>query len=345
VNLIERAIHLGAVVMVLSLAACGGGGSSFVPASPTASPAPTAAPLAALRYVAFGDSTTRGVGSTLANGDDGECAPANTDSALPSPANCPSGMGFAPLFARQLTNGTPNSAFVDLGVPGATLDGTDENYANQSWGPYTSGVHADLLDTELAAVNLQNADVVTVYIGKNDVNVLYEAVTNAQANVYNAPDQPSRIQAAISDFGTRYQAAVKKIRSLMRPDARLIVFNLMNVGRQPGTVIDAQPTVDKTVLQALSVGITLNYINPLVAPGNTSGVYAVIDMLCAMPSNYDASEYSSDGVHPNDDGYAKLEAAVYSVVANGPQAPANSCLYTTGAPSGPSPISVRRATE
>jgi lysophospholipase L1-like esterase len=250
-------------------------------------------------------------------------------------------MGYAPRLARWLAGGSlsstvDNTNFTDLGIGGATLDSTDQNLANQPWGPYTGGVHANLMDNEVApyAGILSKADLVTVYIGKNDVNTLYEAVRNSYY-----PDAASAVNA----FGARYVSYIHQIRNDMPQGSRLVVLNLMNVGLQPGSVIDRESTYDKQLLQTLSVSITQNYINPLASD---PAVFAVVDMLCGVASNYDANYYSSDGVHPNDAGYGNIAQAIYTTITTSPRppAPAGSCPNTQGAPAGYT-SAVRRMTK
>jgi lysophospholipase L1-like esterase len=73
----------------------------------------------------------------------------------------------------------------------------------------------------------------------------------------------------------------------------------------------------------LSVGITTTVLNP-----NTSSGALVIDLMCD-PRSYQASTYSSDGMHPNDTGYAWMAAEVVAAATTSYRAPPSSCPQMT----------------
>ena len=77
-------------------------------------------------------------------------------------------------------------------------------------------------------------------------------------------------------------------------------------------------------MQAITTGIDQNVID-----GVTYFNIRVVDLLCS-PASYVASNFYTDGFHPNDAGYAALASAFESqILAGTPVTPASSCSYAT----------------
>jgi lysophospholipase L1-like esterase len=100
-----------------------------------------------------------------------------------------------------------------------------------------------------------------------------------------------------------------------------LVANLPNFSQIPvGLALAAQDPAAGQALAAVSVSFDLNVINKLAASG-----IPVADLLC-NPTSYQASNFYTDGFHPNDSGYAALAAVLYAdLIATSPPAPNNSC--------------------
>jgi lysophospholipase L1-like esterase len=76
--------------------------------------------------------------------------------------------------------------------------------------------------------------------------------------------------------------------------------------------------------QRIAVAMTKTVVNPLV-----SSNLVVVDLLCDSRS-YIPSFYSSDGLHPNDAGYAYIASEVVKAITSASYpAPQNSCPAMT----------------
>ena len=106
---------------------------------------------------------------------------------------------------------------------------------------------------------------------------------------------------------------------------RIIVLNLPNFAGLP--FMAGRTARQKRWIERLSVGFSTAGANRLAAQG-----VLVVDLLCDARS-YQASNYSSDGFHPNDQGHAFLAGEVLKAVtaASWPP-PASSCSEMQQAP-------------
>jgi lysophospholipase L1-like esterase len=104
-----------------------------------------------------------------------------------------------------------------------------------------------------------------------------------------------------------------------------VILNLPNLAGLPYAA--GRTPTEKRWLQQLSVGFTRQGANPFAAQGAL-----VIDLMCDARS-YQASNYSPDGFHPNDAGYAFLAGEVLAAYQAGTwPTPAGSCAEMTLAP-------------
>jgi lysophospholipase L1-like esterase len=78
--------------------------------------------------------------------------------------------------------------------------------------------------------------------------------------------------------------------------------------------------------QRLAVGMTRTVVNPLTAQN-----VVIIDLMCDSRT-YLASNYSSDGLHPNDSGYAFIASEVVRAVTSSYPVPQSSCSAMTIVP-------------
>ena len=289
------------VASVVSLAATAAG--PFPLPTPVSTPSPSAS---APAYVAMGDSVTVGYGTSAA-------CPPNQPPSLPSPPNCPAGAGYAPVVARALNGGAVNPSFVDLGISGAPINAADQAIGDASYGP--GGAFANVIANEMPFAAIANQDVITLYVGINDVDFFYAAATAGPG----ASNPTAYADNAIATFGSAYTSLVTQIRGQMKPGAKLILINLPNLGQIPRNAGQSQAPL----LTRMSVGIDQQYVNPLA-----SQVYAVIDLLCDSNS-YAVPMISADGLHPNDLGAANIANKITSALTGGAVAPASCPLLSS----------------
>src|SRR4029077_8536354 len=90
--------------------------------------------------------------------------------------------------------------------------------------------------------------------------------------------------------------------------------------------------------QRSAVGMTRTVVTPLA-----SSIVAIVDLMCDARS-YLTSNYSSDGLHPNDAGYAFIAGEVVKAITSSSySAPLASCPVQTSVP-GSSRLSCGRST-
>ena len=166
------------VVLVLGLSACTqlGIGDN----SPTA-PAGPPAPGSAIVYDALGASDADGVGSSV------ECPPFT---------DCPNGMGYVQVAARELKAQGFSVSLTNYGIPTAVI-GPDFQLLGQQ---NDRTIVGNLISNEMPFVR-QNATVVTIFAGGNDINT----ITAALGNGAGGTDQP--ISAPRADAGRGVKCA------------------------------------------------------------------------------------------------------------------------------------------
>lgn len=287
----QRSWFLAVALPILALSACSAG--TKTPSSP--SPAPPAN--SAIFYTAIGASDAQAIGSSV------ECIIPFSD--------CPNGMGYVQVAARQLrTNGfTVNLSNFGIGTATVGRDFQDLGNANGHF------VLANFIESEAPVMNA-NTTLITIFGGANDVNV----VTSAMGRGAGASDQIGYINSQIKAFGADYATLLGLLRG-RAPAARIVVLNLPNMGAMPFLAGASAP--QRQAAQLLSVGMTTTVMNPLTAQG-----VLIIDMMCDARS-YQAATYSSDGFHPSDFGYAWMAAEVVSAATTNYKSPQSSCAQMT----------------
>ena len=125
-------------------------------------------------------------------------------------------------------------------------------------------------------------------------------------------------------FGADYATLLNGIRA-RAPSARIVVLNVPNLAGLP--FLAGAPLAQRQAAQRAAVGMTRTVVNPLVAQN-----VAVIDVMCDARM-YLPSNYSSDGFHPNDAGYAFIAGEVVRAVTSGSYpAPQDNCSFMTLVP-------------
>jgi len=201
-------------------------------------------------------------------------------------------MGYVQVAVRSLQSQGFTVTLRNLGIPTAVI-GRDFQTLGQQYGRTIEG---NFIDQEMPFV-LGNSTVVTVFAGGNDVNV----ITAALGGGAGGGDPNGYIDAQVRAFGADYAALLAGIRRLA-PSARIVAVNVPNMAGLPylaGASID-----QRRAAQRASVGMTTTVVNPLVGQG-----VVVVDSMCDARS-YQPSNYYSDGLHPNDSGYAFIASEV-----------------------------------
>ena len=278
----------GFVLGVLALSACSAGRKT-TPSSPSPLPQPSTT----INYTAIGASDAQAIGSSV------PCI-------IPF-ADCPNGMGYVQVGARQLRANGFTVNLTNFGIFTATLGRDFQDLGNANG----HTVLANFVEGEAPSVSA-NTTLITIFAGGNDVNV----VTGALGHGAGASDQIGYINAQVKAFGADYAALLSLLRA-RAPQARIVVLNLPNMGTMP--FLAGASAQQRQAAQLLSVGMTTTVIDPLTAQG-----VLVIDMMCDARS-YQPATFSSDGFHPSDIGYAWMAAEVVSAATTSYKSPQASC--------------------
>ncbi len=287
-------IGWGGLVSLLALAglawvfpACGKG-----PTAPTDPPTPPA-PGSAIVYTAIGASDATGHGASV------ECFPF---------ADCPNGTGYVPLAARQLGAQGFKVTLRNRGIPTAVIGPDFQMLGRQ----YNHLIEGNFIEHEMPFV-WPDTTLVTIFAGGNEVNT----ITAALGGGAGATDQRGFIDSQVKAFGADYTTLINGIRT-SAASARIIALNVPNMAGLPFLAGASLP--QKQAAQRAAVGMTTTVVNALAGQN-----IAVIDLMCD-PRTYQVSNYSSDGFHPNDSGYAFIASEVIKATTSASYpAPRSSC--------------------
>lgn len=252
------------------------------PTNPTPPPNPNE-----VFYTAIGASDAIGYGGTA------PCVPLT---------ECPNGTGYVQTIARRLKDSGKTVNLLNLGIPGAVLSPSIEATA----AAIGRTVPGNFIDREAPFVQ-RSSTVVTVFAGGNDITTLAYAVQAGQGG----SDPIGWTSTQVRNWGNDLRTLITRIRD-RAPNARIIALNLPNFAGLP--LAQAYSLNEKRALQAVSVGLSAQ-VNAL-----TSMNVTVVDLMCDGRS-YGAGNYSGDGFHPNDSGYAYLTELLYPVAAGGSAPP------------------------
>ena len=247
---------------------------------------PTGPPLtgSTIYYSAVGASDANGVGSSV------PCVPFDID--------CGGGMGYVPVATRQLKSQGFNVTLLNLGIPTAVI-GRDFQTLGQQYNHVIAG---NFIDQEMMFVQ-PNATVVTIFAGVNEVNV----VTAALGGGAGGSDPNAYMDTQVKAFGTDYATLLAGVKT-RAGSPRIVLLNVPNPAGLPYLARASQS--QRQAAQRIAVAMTKTVVNPLV-----SGGIAVVDLMCDARS-YVTSNYSSDGMHPNDAGYAYIASEVVRAITS-----------------------------
>jgi lysophospholipase L1-like esterase len=244
------------------------------PAGPDPVPPPSAG--AAIVYAALGASDALGVGASV------PCLPF---------VDCLDGTGYVQVASRQLRAQGFSVNVSNLGLPTSVIGRDFELLGRQ----YDRQILGNFIDQELPLVR-QNATLVTIFAGGNEVNT----ITAALGGGAGAGNPAGYIDQQVAAFGADYATLLRGIRSRAEA-ARIVALNVPNVAAMP--FLAGASLAQRQAAQRAAVGMTAE-VNAL-----TAQAVIVVDLMCNDRS-YLTSSYSSDGFHPNDSGYAFIAAEV-----------------------------------
>lgn len=274
--------QLGVLLLLGVLGACSKSSSS--PENPTS---PTPPQSQDVHYTAVGASDAIGYGGSA------PCVPFT---------ECPSGTGYVQTVARRLRDQGRAVTLLNLGIPGAVLGPEIEGIARQ----LGRGTIGNFLERELPFV-ARGSTLVTIFAGGNDVNVVGSAIEAGLAGA----DPIAYGDNLARGFGRDLTMLVNGVRE-RAPGARIVLLNLPNLAALP--YVANRPLDQRRIFQALAVRFSAQ-ANALASSNVT-----VLDLMCD-PRSYIPSNYSSDGFHPNDAGYAYMAEVVFSAATTGTAPP------------------------
>jgi lysophospholipase L1-like esterase len=284
-----------ALLVATSFAACNHmmAPSSTTPAAP--------APGSTIVYTAIGASDATGHGGSV---------PCD----IPF-QSCPNGTGYVFVATRTLQAQGFTVNLLDLGIVTAVI-GPDFQTLGISNGRTIAG---NFIEFEMPFVDTKST-VVTVFAGGNEVNT----ITAALGNGAGASDQAGYIDAQVRAFGSDYSTLLAGIRA-RAGNPRIVALNVPNLAGLP--LLAGASTAQKQAAQRASVGMTTSVVNGLTSQG-----IVVVDLMCDSRS-YNPANYSSDGFHPNDAGYAFIASEVVrAITSSSYPAPQASCSAMTLVP-------------
>jgi lysophospholipase L1-like esterase len=267
--------------------------------SPTAPSGPPAAG-STIAYTAIGASDANGVGSSAV------CFPLT---------DCPDGMGYVPVTVRLLKSQGFSVNLLNLGIPTAVIGPDFEALGAQ----FNHTAVGNFIQREMPFVQ-QTATVVTIFAGLNEVNT----ITAALGGGAGGSDPNGYIDNQVKAFGADYTTLLNGIRD-RAGTPRIVILNVPNAAGLP--YLAGVPTAQRQAAQRAGVGMTRTVVNALV-----SSSVVVVDLMCDARI-YLASNYSSDGLHPNDAGYAFIAGEIVrAITSSAYPAPQASCASMTIVP-------------
>jgi lysophospholipase L1-like esterase len=262
-------------LLIAALLAMFGSGiaCSKLPDSPTTpSPTPNEGPIF---YTAIGASDGIGFGSSA------PCFPFT---------DCPDGAGYVQRLRRSLRDAFPSRTvgFRNLSVPGAVLSKAIFDLARDIGSPIEDAA-GNFVERQSPFVPAETTHV-TIFAGGNDANVIGKATLAGRGG----SDPNAYIDAQVRQWGVDLEDLIARIRA-RAPNARIVALNMINLAGAP--YISSRPASEKSIMQRIAVGIS-DRVNAL-----TTKNVLVVDLMCDARL-YLSANYSSDGFHPGDSGYA-----------------------------------------
>jgi lysophospholipase L1-like esterase len=221
-------------------------------------------------------------------------------------------MGYVPVTVRALKSQGFTVTDLNLGIP-TTVIGRD--FATLG-AKYNRIIVGNMIENEMPFVQT-NATIITVFAGVNEINTITAALGGGEGG----SDPNGFIDAQIRAFATDYTALLSGLRG-RAGNPRIIILNVPNPAGMP--FLAGASLGQRQAAQRAAVGMTKTAVNTLA-----SSSVAIVDLMCD-PRSYVASNYSSDGLHPNDPGYAFISSEVVKAITQSSYpAPQSSCAGMT----------------
>ncbi len=282
-----RANRLAVLFLTLTVVSTACNGSDGLPTSP--SPEGDT-----IGYPVLGASDGLGVGSSI------PCAPFDL--------GCENGTGYAQRLRRRFQSDGKTVLYTNLSVPGYVLSQAIVDLAGQVGRSDTPGAFLDRYPNFVPPTTTH----VTIFVGGNDANIIGTAVGAG----LGGGDPRGYINGHVSQWGRDLAELVSRVRN-RAPNARIVVYNLPNLGAAP--YMAGRSTTDRRIMQAVATGLA-DQVNALAGQG-----VAVVDLMCDARV-IQPSSFSGDGFHPSDAGYALMADLAYPALSTGGgPAPAPAC--------------------
>jgi lysophospholipase L1-like esterase len=273
----------------LSICGCSASGTGDSPTAPSTG--------SKVIYTAIGASDANGVGSSSV------CLPF---------VDCPTGMGYVPVAARQLRAQGFTVSLTNFGIPTAVISRGFQSLAVQ----YGRSVEGNFIDHEMPFVP-KDTTVTTIFAGINEVNT----ITRALGAGAGGGNPNAYIDEQVRVFGVDYATLIEGIRA-RAGQPRIVILNVPNAGAMPFQAGATQ--AQRQAAQRAAVAMSRTVVNRLA-----SGSVFIVDTMCD-PRSYQPGLFSGDGLHPNDAGYANIAADVVRAITSASYpAPQDSCSSMT----------------
>jgi lysophospholipase L1-like esterase len=222
------------------------------------------------------------------------------------------GNGYAQLVKRRFQSAGATVVVHNRGLPGAVLSPALLTLARDIGRTDIPGTFLDQIAPFVPASTTH----ISIFAGGNDANVIAQNVRAGRAGA----DIRAFVDQQVQQFGTDLADLVTRLRA-RAPNARIVAMNLPNLAAAP--YVNSATTTERSILQRIAVGLT-DRINALRAQN-----VVVVDLMCD-PRVYSAANYSADGFHPSDAGYAVMADLLFPALRTGnAAAPSASCAQRT----------------
>lgn len=217
------------------------------------------------------------------------------------------GNGYAPLIKRRFQADGATVTLTNRGLPGAVLSQAMLTLGRDIGRSDIPGTFIE----QIVPFIPPNATHVSIFAGGNDANVIAQNIRAGRG----ASDIRGFVDQHVSQFGTDMVELVSRLRA-RAPNARLVAMNVPNLAAAP--YVASASVQERSVLQRIVVGLS-DRINALTAQN-----VVVVDLMCE-PRIYSPANYSADGFHPSDAGYAVMADLLYPALRSGAPAPSSTC--------------------
>jgi lysophospholipase L1-like esterase len=222
------------------------------------------------------------------------------------------GNGYAPAIKRRFQSDGATVTLTNRGLPGAVLSPAMLTLGRDIGRNDIPGTFLEQVAPFIPA----SATHISVFAGGNDANVIAQNIRAGRG----AADIRGFVDQHVQQFGSDLVELITRLRA-RAPNARIVVMNLPNLAAAP--YVGSLSVTERSILQRIVVGLT-DRINAL-----SSQNVVVVDLMCE-PRIYHAANYSSDGFHPSDSGYALMAELLYPALRGGSApAPSSSCAPRT----------------